>query len=84
MEQSSQLVKKFPALNETRSSLPFLQQPATYPYPESDQSSPSPHISHPEDSSFACMSTEENRRFLMGHIECNFIPGCGFSGHGAV
>jgi len=41
---SSQLVKKLPAFYGTRSSLPHSQVSATCPYPESDRSSPCPHI----------------------------------------
>ena len=38
----SQLVKKFPSFLEPKGSLQRLQVPATSPYPEPDQSSPSP------------------------------------------
>jgi hypothetical protein len=46
-----QLVKKFPAFMEPESSLPYLQVPATCPYPE--RAPPSPHnpLPHPEDPS---------------------------------
>jgi hypothetical protein len=47
-----QLVKKFPALYETRgfiTTLPHSQVPATCPYPEPDQSSPYLHIALPKD-----------------------------------
>ena len=36
---------------EPEGSLPHLQMPATWAYPEPDQSSPCPHISHLEDPS---------------------------------
>ena len=36
---------------EPEVSLPHSQLPATYPYPEADQSSPYPHIPLPEDPS---------------------------------
>jgi len=36
---------------ELEGSLPHSQQPATYPYPEPDKSSPYPHIPLPEDPS---------------------------------
>jgi len=48
---SSQLVKKFPALYGSRRFIPHLQEPATYPIPEPDQSSPCPFIPLPEDPS---------------------------------
>ena len=38
----SQLVKKFPTFKEPKGSLPHSQVPATYPYPEPDESSTCP------------------------------------------
>jgi len=47
----SQLVKKFPAFDGTRRFTIALEEPATSPYPEADQSSPCSSIPLPEDSS---------------------------------
>jgi len=44
----SQLVKIFPAFYGTRKFITHSQVPATYPYLESDRSSPYPHIPLPE------------------------------------
>ena len=44
-------VKKFPYFMEPKGSLPRLQMLATYPFPEPDNSKPSPPISFPEDPS---------------------------------
>jgi hypothetical protein len=38
----AQLLKKLPAFIEPEGSLPCLQEPATSPYPEPDESSPHP------------------------------------------
>jgi hypothetical protein len=47
----SQLLKKFSAFLEPKSSLQRLQVPATCPYPFSTHSRPCPHITLPEDPS---------------------------------
>jgi len=44
-----QLVKKFPAFMETKSSSPYPQVPATYPYPEPTPSSTHDPLQLPED-----------------------------------
>jgi hypothetical protein len=48
---SSQLVKKFATLYGTGEFITSLQEPATCPYPEPDQSGPCPLIPLPEDPS---------------------------------